>query len=179
MGWITPISLLAYMMVMRIVLLVMARFRSSRSMRPSFCYGEIGHFVAVLLQALTGIENGFVLGDLGDDVVALLAVHFGGAFERQVVGFRGAAGEDDFLRRRADQTGDLRAGVLDRFLGRPAKGMVAAGGVAELLVEVRQHRFDHPRIHRSGGVVIHINRQFNSHACVSRLEFLRSTDAVS
>ena len=114
----------------------------------------------------------------GDDVVALFAVHFRGAFERQVVRFGGAAGEDDLLRRRVDQTGDLRARVLDRFFGRPAKGVVAARGIAELLVEVGQHRFDHARVHRSGGVVIHVNRQFNGHACVSRLEFFRSPDAI-
>ena len=54
--------------------------------------------------------------------------------------------------------------VFHRFLGRPAERVVAAGGVAELLVKVRQHRFDHALVHRSGGVVIHVNRQFNRHA---------------
>jgi hypothetical protein len=36
-GWMTPISLLAAMIVMRIVLSVIAAFSSSRLMRPSFC----------------------------------------------------------------------------------------------------------------------------------------------
>jgi hypothetical protein len=40
MGCSTPISLFAAMMVTRMVLSSMARFRSSRSMRPSFCTGR-------------------------------------------------------------------------------------------------------------------------------------------
>ena len=144
-----------------------------------FCNREVGHFVAVLLEAFTGVENGFVFGDLRDDVIALFAVHFRGALEREVIRFRRAAGEDDFLGRRVDQAGDLRARVLHSFLGRPAEGVVAARGVAELLVEVGQHRFDHARVHRSGGVVIHVNWQFNGHSYVSRLEFFQSPDAVS
>ena len=39
-GWITPISLLAAMIVTRIVLSVIAAFSSSRLMRPSFCTGR-------------------------------------------------------------------------------------------------------------------------------------------
>ncbi len=39
-GWITPISLLAVMIVMRIVLSVIAAFSSSRSIRPSFRTGR-------------------------------------------------------------------------------------------------------------------------------------------
>ena len=40
--------------------------------------------------------------------------------------------------------------------------MIAAGGVAELLREVGQHRFEHARIHRGGGVVIHVDRQLDA-----------------
>ena len=142
-------------------------------------HGQVGDFVAVLLQALAGVEHGFVLGHLRDDVIALFAVHFRGALDGQVVRFGGAAGEDDFLGRRVDQTGDLRAGILHRFLGRPAERVVAAGGVAELLVKVRQHRIDHARVHRRGGVVIHVNRQFNSHALSPVSNSYDSPDAVS
>ena len=46
----------------------------------------------------------------------------------------------------ADQVGDLLARLLDRLLGLPAERMVAAGGVAEVLREVRQHRLDDARI---------------------------------
>ncbi len=98
-------------------------------------HGQVGDFVAVLFQALAGVEHGLVLGHLRDDVVALLAVHLRDALDRQVVRFGGAAGEDDLLRRGVDQAGDLRARVFHRFFGRPAEGVVAAGGVAELLVK--------------------------------------------
>ena len=47
--------------------------------------------------------------------------------------------------------------VVDRLLGLPAEGVVAAGGVAERLGEVRQHRLDHPRIDRRRGVVVHVD----------------------
>ena len=74
-----------------------------------------------------------VLGDARDDVIALLAVHLGDALDREVVRFGRAAREDDFLRVRADQIGDLLARLLDRLLGLPAERMVAAGRVAEVL----------------------------------------------
>ena len=56
-----------------------------------------------LFQVLAGIENRLVFGDAGDDVIALFAIHPRHAFERQIVGFGRAAGEDDFPRIGADQ----------------------------------------------------------------------------
>ena len=50
--------------------------------------GQIGDAVAGLLEALAGVEDGLVLGDLGDDVVAALAVHLGDALDGEVVGSR-------------------------------------------------------------------------------------------
>ena len=124
---------------------------------------QIGHFVAVLFQALAGVQHRLVLDRLGDDVVALFAVHLGNALDHQVVGFRGAAGEDDFLGRRADQRGDLRACDFDRFFAGPAKRVVAARGVTKLLREIRQHRLHDARIDRRGRVIIHVNRQLYGH----------------
>ena len=63
--------------------------------------------------------------------------------------------------RRADQLGDALARQLDRFFGRPSEGMVAAGGVAELLHEVGQHFFEDARIHRRGRVVVHVDGQLD------------------
>ena len=54
---------------------------------------------------------------------------------------------------------NLLARRLHGLLRLPSKGVVAAGRVAELAGEVRHHRFQHPRIQRAGGVIIHINRQ--------------------
>ena len=48
-----------------------------------------------------------MLSDRGDDVVALLAIHLGDTLDGEVVAFRGARGEDDLLRSRANQLGDV------------------------------------------------------------------------
>ena len=51
-------------------------------------HGQIGDAVALLLELLAGVEDGLVLGDLGDDVVAALAVHLGDALDGEVVATR-------------------------------------------------------------------------------------------
>ena len=94
---------------------------------------QVGDARALLLELLARVDDRLVLGDAGDDVVALLAVHLRDALDRQVVRLGGAAREDDFLRVGADQIGDLLARVLHRFFGFPAERVVAARGVAEVL----------------------------------------------
>ena len=123
---------------------------------------QVGDAVAVLLQALAGVQHGLVLGDLGDDVVAALAVHLRNALDGQVVALRGAGGKDDLLGAGADQLGDLLARGLHGLLGLPAEGVVAAGGVAEHGGEVGHHRLQHPRIERSGGVIVHVDGQLDA-----------------
>ncbi len=118
---------------------------------------QIGHAKAEFLKMLASVEHGLVLGNLGDDVVALLAVHLGHALDCQVVAFRGARGEDDLFRGRADQLRDTLARQLDCFFRHPSKGVIAAGGVAELLCEVGQHFFENPRIHGRGRVIVHVD----------------------
>ena len=122
---------------------------------------QVGDAESVLLQALAGVEHRFVLDGLGDDVIALFLVHLGDALDGKVVALGGAGGKDDFLRGRADQLGDAFARLLHRLLGHPSKLMVAAGSVAEVLGEVGQHLFHHPRIGPRGGVVVHINGQLH------------------
>ena len=56
----------------------------------------------ILFKMLAGVENRFVLGDAGDDVIAFLAIHPCDAFHRQIVGFRRATREDDLARIGAD-----------------------------------------------------------------------------
>ena len=130
--------------------------------QPVGVHRQKGHAEAVLFQAFTGVQHGLVLGHLGDDVVAALAVHLGDAFEGQVVALGGARGEDDLLGRGADQPRNLLARRFDALLGLPTKAMVAAGRIAELGCKVRHHRLQNPRIERGGGVVIHINRQLKA-----------------
>ncbi len=112
----------------------------------------------MLLQVLAGVQHSFVLNGLGDDVVALFAEHLRDAFNHQVIGFGGAACEDDFFRRGVDQRSNLLARGFHGLFARPAERMVAARGVAKLLGEIRQHRFDHTRIDRGGRVIVHVNR---------------------
>src|SRR5579863_7665869 len=104
-----------------------------------FTHRQVGNFKAFFFQPLAGIENCLVLDSLGDDVIALFAVHFGDALDHQVVAFGGAAGEDDFLRGGANQRGDLCAGVFNSFFAGPAERMVAAGGVSKFFGEIGQH----------------------------------------
>ena len=53
---------------------------------------------------------------------------------------------------------------LDRVGRDPAEPVAAAGGVAEFLTEVRQHRLEHARIDRRRGVVIEIYRGLDGHS---------------
>jgi len=62
-----------------------------------------------------------VLGDLGDDVVAALAIHLCDALDGEVVRLGCARGEDDLLRRCANELGDLLARGFDSLLGLPTK----------------------------------------------------------
>ena len=65
-------------------------------------YRQIGYAVAILLQSLAGVEDGFVLGYLGNDVIAALAIHLRNALDGEVVTFRRAGGKNDLLGSRAD-----------------------------------------------------------------------------
>src|SRR6266851_2070894 len=124
---------------------------------------QIGDFEAVLFEVLAGVQHGLVLDGLGDDVVALFAEHLRDALDHQVIGFGSAAGEDDFLGRGVDQRSNLLTRRFHGLFAGPAEGVVAAGGVAELLGEVRQHRFDDARIDRRGRMIVHVNRQLDGH----------------
>ena len=118
--------------------------------------GDLG--LARPFQGLTRVEHRLVFGHTRDDVVALVLIELGHALDGQIVGLCRTAGKDDFLGLGADGLGNLAAGGIDGLFSRPAKGMVAAGGIAKVFVEVRQHGLQHPWIHRSGGLVVHVDR---------------------
>ncbi len=67
---------------------------------------------ATLFQLLARIENGLMLCHRGDDVVALFGIHLRYALCK-VVGFSGAARENDLLRRSANKIRDLLPGLVD------------------------------------------------------------------
>ena len=122
---------------------------------------EDGDAAALLRQPCTGIEDGFVLGGLGDDVDGTprigSASGFNSALDGEVVALGGAGGEDDFFGRSAEEAGDLSASGFDGLFGGPAKGVAAAGGVAVDVGQERQHGLKHARIDARGGLVIHVD----------------------
>src|SRR5262249_20015406 len=58
---------------------------------------KIRYFESSLLELLAAIQDGFVFSDRGNNVVAALVVHIGDTFDREVVGFSRAAGENDLF----------------------------------------------------------------------------------
>src|SRR5690242_10605928 len=84
-----------------------------------FLNREVGDTIAIFFQALAGVEHGLVLGDSGDDVIALLAIHFGDALDCEVVALGSAGGKNDLLGGGADQLGDAFARQFNRFFGHP------------------------------------------------------------
>src|SRR5207248_86966 len=116
-----------------------------------------------------------MLGYGSNDVIALLPVHLGHAFDGEIVTLSSAGGEDYLFGGSANQLSNLFARSLDGGLGFPAKLVVAAGGVAELLREVRQHGLNHSRICRGGGVVVQIDRQLDSRGQIASVSIASIT----
>ena len=115
---------------------------------------QIRYPAAALFEPLAGVQHGFVLGRRRNQVVALRRVHLRRALQRQVVRFRGAAGDHDLFRARSNQVRQLLARLLHGFFRRPSETVIAAGRVAEILREVRQHGFEHPWIHSRCRVIV-------------------------
>ena len=115
------------------------------------------HAAAARLEVPAGVEHRAMLGRHRHDVVAAIARALGHALDRQVVRLGGAAREDDVLVRRADHRGDLAPRRVDGVAGPPAGGVIEAGRVADLVAQQRQHRVEHARIDRRGGVGIQVN----------------------
>ena len=135
---------------------------SVRIDQPGTVNRHIGHFKALLFERLAGVKDGFVLGRRGNEMVSLVAVCPGNAFERQVVGFGSPAGKDNFFRCGIDQRCYLLACRLHRFLGFPAIAVRATGGIAEFVGEVGHHGVEHRRSERRGGVMIEVNRSLHT-----------------
>src|SRR4029077_647923 len=85
-----------------------------------------------------------------------------GAKDRVVVGFRSAAGKDNFLRTRADQLRDLLARCFHRGTRSLAEG-VNRSSVSKFSGEVREHGIEDTRLDGGGGIMIQIDAS-HSHA---------------
>ena len=73
-----------------------------------------------------------------------------------IVGFRAAAGENDFGWTRTDEFGDLLAGGFDGAAGFLADG-VDGSGVAVGIGEIREHGVEDSGGNGGGGVVVEID----------------------
>ena len=73
-----------------------------------------------------------------------------------VVGFGAAAGEDDLLRARADEGGNLFAGGFDGGAGALARSM-DRGRVGEFGREIGKHRVENGGFDGRGGVEIEVD----------------------
>src|SRR5205823_1317066 len=122
------------------------------------------HLAPLPLEPLAGVEPRALLDRRRDDVVTLLAVHLGDAFQRQVDRLGATRGEHDLLGvARADEARDLRPRGVDGALGLPPEGMVPARGMTEPLGEVGQHRLDDSRVARCRRLRIHEDRELHGH----------------
>jgi hypothetical protein len=118
----------------------------------------------MLLQNFAAIENRFMLGHAGHDMIALVPVRLGHAFDREVVGLGRSAGKHNFPPGgSADQPGKLLSSAVHRRLRFPAKRMTLACRIAKAAGEVGQHGIQHPRIDLGSRVIIEINRCFDRH----------------
>ena len=145
-GCNTPISLLAYMTLTRMVLSVMAARSASRSSRPSRCTGRKVTLEAVLSRRLQVSSTALCSVAAVMMWLPLLGVHLGHALDGQVVGLRGAAGEDDFLGGRADQLGDLLAAPSPPPAPRPSRRRGCGWRRCRTSPEIGQHGVEHARV---------------------------------
>jgi len=91
--------------------------------QPGAAGREVGDTEALLLEALAGVEHGFVLGACGQDVAPAIGVGARDPEDRQVVGFGGAGGKHDLIRRGPEECRDLRARRSDARCGARTQGV--------------------------------------------------------
>ena len=91
-----------------------------------------------------------------DNVFAFVGVCFGNAFDGEIIGFRAAGREHDFVRGCVDELGDLMARFFHRLF-RALAPLMRAGRVAKQFGEVRQHRLHDFGVNACRGAVVEIN----------------------
>ena len=136
------------------------RFQLFEIDNPVALRRQVGHLEAFTLQLTAGIQNRFMLGFAGDDVLAFFLIKVGCTLDRQVVGFSRTRGKDDFARVGTDQLGNLIAGDINRLFSLPAKTVGTGGRVTKGPVHGQElhHFLGNTRVHRRGCGVIEINR---------------------
>ena len=155
-GCMVPTSLLACMMLTRMVRGVIARRTSSGSTRPERSTGTTAYAVAKFAQEAAGFKDSRVLDGAGDDVIAPGPQRPGDPLEGKVVGLAAPAREDDFVALTAEQRRHLAARRLDCRLG-PRRRPMPARRIAEMILEKGPHGRGDLGIDRRAGVVVEID----------------------
>ena len=137
---------------------VIGRRSSSRSTMPSGRHAQDRQLPALRLEPAARVEHRLVLGCDRDDVIAAsrlacAAPLIARLFDSVAPLVKTISPADALM-----SAAILRSRGVDRFLRFPAERVLARGGVAEPLAEVRQHRLEHTGIDGRGRVVIEIDR---------------------
>lgn len=119
-------------------------------------HGEIGHFKTLVLKMPAAVEDTLVFCLAGDDVLLLAgpAKEPGNTLDAHVVGFGGAAGENDFLGVSANQISNVFPRLLNGLVCFPAVGMCPRVGVAIDVGEEGHHGIEHSGV--DGGGSLHV-----------------------
>jgi hypothetical protein len=96
--------------------------------------------------------------DLGGDDV-LLARRLQRRPDGRVIALRAATGEDDFLRRAAEQRRHFFPRLTQVTL-HPLAEAVGAGGIAVILGQERHHGLEHLRRNARGGIIVEVDDVF-------------------
>ena len=121
---------------------------------------ELGRLETSPSQRATRIEYRWMLG-LDGDQMAATSLGVGQPENGQIIALRRATRENDLGRTsRAQHLAESLACIFDRGFGAPTIDMGMARGVAKLLPEVGQHRFEHALVERSRRVMIEVDRPF-------------------
>ena len=89
-------------------------------------------------------------------MVALLPVGAGHPLNGMIVGFGATTGEDHLLSGASQHSCQLAPSPLNRVGGGLAIS-VAAGWIAEVLVEIGKHGLSHLRVDRGSSVIVQVN----------------------
>src|SRR5205814_564574 len=163
-GSMVPISLFACMMLTSVV----SGQRVPQGVRihePVAVDRQPGYLEAIALEGLDGTEHGIVFDGRGDQMPATVRISVGNASQGKVVTLGAAGGKDHVPCLDAVESRDLVAGLVDRLPGALAE-TIDAGGIAELLGQVRHHGLENLGVERRGGRMVQVHHRH--HSMVSR-----------
>ena len=116
-----------------------------------------------------GIEHGLVFGLHRDEVAALVLVEMSGPLDGKIVAFRCARRPDDFTGIRSDKSRHMAASLFNSLLGLPAVTVTVTGGIAELLVKIRNHFVDHAGVAGRRRGIVEVYGQLHHESFLKRI----------